>query len=340
MSAIKRSVVNAWYQGAYWLVLLRPLSFLFRKLVEKRRRQYVSGRKMATRLPVPVVVVGNISVGGTGKTPLVIFLVESLKERGYKPGVISRGYGGESSGYPLLVNASSDVAVVGDEAHLIVQRTDVPMAIDPNRVNAAQHLLKHFDCDVIISDDGLQHYPLARDIEIVVIDAQRGFGNGRCLPSGPLREPLQRLGIVDFIVVNGNEPLQLERPYCRMQVANKGLYEVSTFHHCHGLKLSGTVHGVAGIGNPQRFFTRLRDLGLEVIEHEFDDHHTFKPDDFDFDDGVSPIVMTEKDAVKCRAFSKDHWLFLKISVEPSDNFFTDFFMRLQQLKQNYDKSKL
>lgn len=328
--SFKQFLVNSWYSGAAWLTLLQPISWLFKALVTRRYIQFVQGERSIVRHPVPVIVVGNITVGGTGKTPLVIYLVEQLRQAGFHPGVISRGYGGDATEYPLLVNRSSDVKQVGDEPHLIVQRTGIPMVIDPNRPAAIEHLLKHYECDLIISDDGLQHYQMARDIEIVVIDGKRGFGNGRCLPAGPLREPLTRLSLVDFVVVNGDVEVRLDQVHHDMTIMPKGFHEVSTFHPYLGPALKQQVHGVAGIGNPNRFFDQLRRMGYDVIEHTFADHHAYTLGDFEFDDGVTPILMTEKDAVKCHAIGKDNWYFLKIDVELGDQFLPALIDQIHQ----------
>ena len=294
-----------WYnKGGITLVLL-PFSWLFCAVAIVRRFMYRIRMFKVHQLPVPVIIVGNISVGGTGKTPLVTWLVELLRVQGYTPGIVSRGYGGKASYWPQQVRADSDPRMAGDEAVLLARRTGCPMAVGPNRVDAANALLSYTDCDVIVSDDGLQHYALGRDIEIVVIDGVRRFGNQHCLPAGPLREPLRRLETVDLVVTNGVAgareyhmelvPTRLEN----LASSDKNL----SLDHFDGK----TVHAIAGIGHPERFFRQLETHGLTVIEHPFPDHHPFEAEDIIFSDTL-PVLMTEKDAVKCKAFANEqHW---------------------------------
>jgi len=317
---IKNWIVKAWYQGHPLTYIFLPLSALFFAIIKKRRSDYSKGKKSSWQAPVPVVVVGNITVGGTGKTPVVIHLVEELKNRGFRPGVISRGFGGDSESYPIAVNRGSDPLVVGDEPHLIAMRTQVPMVVDPDRVRAAQYLLMNTDCDLIICDDGLQHYALQRDVEIVVVDGSRGLGNGFLLPSGPLREPKSRLRQAEFVVVNGEESLDLSVPFTRMSYQTIGFFDVLGFNEAPLASMTSvtevkhSVHGVAGIGNPSRFFDTLKLLGFNVEPHVFEDHHKYNESDFEFDDGRKLLLMTEKDAVKCRGFAKENWYYLKIST--------------------------
>ena len=201
--SLEQRITQAWQQDSPWLKLLLPLSWLFVAIASARRR-YLQSRHQGQAFKAPVIIVGNISVGGSGKTPLILALVSALKQRGFKPGVVSRGYGGKAVSYPLGVNAQTAVAESGDEPLLIAQLAECPVVVDADRNAAVAYLLSHNDCDLVLSDDGLQHYRLHRDIEIVVIDGQRGFGNGRCLPAGPLRESQERLGQADFVVVNRN----------------------------------------------------------------------------------------------------------------------------------------
>jgi tetraacyldisaccharide 4'-kinase len=262
-------------------------------------------------LPVPVIVVGNVTIGGAGKTPLVIALVAALRELGWKPGVASRGYGGLARG-PRLLGPEPDPAQVGDEPALIAIRTGAPVAIGADRPAAARLLLDE-GVDLVVADDGLQHYPLARDVEICVLDGVRRLGNGRLLPAGPLRESAPRLGEVDFIVCNGGEPQAGEIPMRLAAGAAVSLVDASirkplaTFSQTR-------VHAVAGIGHPQRFFDTLREYGIDVIEHPFPDHHRYVPDDLVFADDL-PILMTEKDAVKCRAFGNGNWWAVPVAAE-------------------------
>lgn len=285
--------------------LLLPLSWLFCGLAWLRRRLYGWGLLSSQRLPLPVIVVGNISVGGTGKTPLVIWLIEHLQGQGLRPGIVARGYGGKAERWPQQVNADSRPSVVGDEPAMIVRRTGAPMWVGPDRVAAAHALLEQADCDVIISDDGLQHYALQRDIEIVVVDGQRRFGNGWCLPAGPLRERPSRLKSVDLVVVNGEAgPGEFAMRILPGRVVN--LRDPQRMLHLE--ELTGqTVLAVAGIGNPQRFFDMLHANGLEVEARAFPDHHRFQAADIPVQTERA-VLMTEKDAVKCMAFAQaGHW---------------------------------
>lgn len=292
---------KAWYDGSRWPLLLYPLEKLFIAVSRYRRQKHELKQWSA---PVPVIVVGNINVGGTGKSPVVIALIKLLREQGYQPGVVSRGYTANPPEFPYSVLPSSSVQEVGDEPLMIVQRTQVPMVIDPNRVNACQQLLKSHACDIIISDDGLQHYAMGRDIEIVVVDGKRGLGNGHCLPVGPLREQPRRLESVDMIVVNGAGGFYHE-PSIQMHVLATTLVGLNNEKRYEFSDLKSTrVHAVAGIGNPNRFYDTLEELGFLPIKHSYPDHHLFKEADITFDDGL-PVVMTEKDAVKCRGLKVD-----------------------------------
>lgn len=300
-----------WYHDAITGTWLSPLSFLFSDVVRLRAFLYRIGALKSQHLPVPVIIVGNITVGGTGKTPLLIWLAERLKQEGFKPGVISRGYGGKAPHWPQPVTADSDAGLVGDEALLIAQRTGCPMAVAPRRAEAARWLLDNADCDVILSDDGLQHYALQRDIEIAVIDGQRRFGNGFCLPAGPLREPISRLQSVDFVVVNGGEAADNEfaMTLTGSIAVNLRGGEQKPLADFVGLD----CHAVAGIGNPERFFKHLAAAGLNCKPYPFPDHHGFQASDLDFADG-KPVLMTEKDAVKCAAFAGEQYWFVPVSA--------------------------
>jgi tetraacyldisaccharide 4'-kinase len=295
---------RVWYDRAsppWWLL---PLSLIFGAAAGSRRYLYSLRLRKAARMPVPVVVIGNLSVGGTGKTPLVCWLVARLIELGYKPGVVTRGFGGTGAG-ARFVDAAADPDVVGDEPLLLARRTGAPVAIGRDRP-AASRLLVNAGCDVVVSDDGLQHYALARDCEIAVIDGDRRFGNGRLLPAGPLREPKSRLDRVDAVVVNGG-PAQLEGAFCMRLEAHDALGvlggEVKALKEFAGL----VVHAVAGIGNPERFFNMLRAHGIEVTGHPLPDHARLQAADITFPDH-RPVLMTEKDAVKCaRIAGPLHW---------------------------------
>jgi len=294
-----------WYNKSFITLVLLPVSWLFCFVAILRRALYRLGVFKVHQLSVPVIIVGNISVGGTGKTPLVTWLVDILRSNGYTPGIVSRGYGGQATHWPQQVRVDSDPRMVGDEAVLLSQRCACPMAVGPKRVEAAEALLAHTDCDIIVADDGLQHYALGRDLEIAVVDGVRRFGNQHCLPAGPLREPLSRLASVDAVVTNGVPGV---REY-RMDLIPGTLRNLKAPGRRATLDdfAGKTVHAIAGIGNPPRFFRQLETQGITVIEHAFADHHPFTQDDIIFDDGL-PVLMTEKDAVKCQEFSgEQHW---------------------------------
>ncbi len=321
-----KNVSRLWYDSVAWLLPLWPLEMLFRFAAKRRRVKICGDGAHAWQAPVPVVVVGNISVGGVGKTPLVVRLVEMLQLAGYHPGVVSRGYGGNAPTYPMAVSAQSDPAHCGDEPLMIASRCGCPLVVDPDRVQACKALLKNNDqVNVIISDDGLQHYRLQRDLEIAVVDGERGLGNGHCLPVGPLREPESRLNEVDFCIVNGGD---WQRPRSlRMQ------FRCGPLSLLNGEKielLPQTVNGVAGIGNPSRFFRTLEKLGFTVIEHPFPDHHSFVAADLNFDNPYATI-MTEKDAVKCRALGADNRYYLPIKAELPAAFEEQLLARLAAL---------
>ena len=299
-----------WYRLSPVSVLLFPVSLVFRLLVALRRLLFRAGALPSVRLHVPVIVVGNLTVGGTGKTPLILALAEALRRKGLHPGILSRGYGGTDAG-PRAVSAGEDATQVGDEPLVLAERSGCPVWIGADRAAAARALLAaHARCDVILCDDGLQHYRLQRDFEIAVED-ERGFGNGLLLPAGPLREPPGRR--VDATVVNGAEP----RPGAfRMRLTPAGLYRVDA--HAAPLmqsELSGKkLHAVAGIGNPERFFAGLSRMGLAFSAHPFPDHHAFRAADLEFAD-CDFVLMTEKDAVKCRDFGRRDLIAVRVAAE-------------------------
>jgi tetraacyldisaccharide 4'-kinase len=329
-----------WYRPSAPPVMLRPLSLLFGLGVRARRAAYAGGLLRSQRLAQPVVVVGNLSVGGSGKTPLVIWLTAKLRAAGFAPGVVLRGYRGSAarSATPLRVQADSDPAVVGDEALLLRERTGGPVAVCSDRVSAAR-LLAAEGANLIVSDDGLQHFSLARDFEIAVVDGERGLGNGYLLPAGPLREPPRRLESVDAVVVNGEGPYwaSLNKPLT-MRLAGDRLMALDGRAASIALSsLAGhRVHALAGIGYPQRFFAQLRAAGIEPIEHPFPDHHRFRRDEMLFDDGL-PVLMTEKDAVKCRGLGgPDHW-YLPVTASFAE---TDAATLLGRLRRALEQQKI
>ena len=326
---------RAWYQHSLWLYLLMPLACLFRCVVVLRRVLYRLGFLASWRPPVPVVVVGNINVGGTGKTPVVIALVQALQRAGCKPGIVSRGYGGNAVQYPHAVTANDTAVVCGDEPLLIARRTGLPLVVDRNRVTAVQHLLAEYDCDVIVTDDGLQHYALQRDLEIVVVDGARGFANQQLLPVGPLREPLSRLNQIDFLVTNGQSlDVDLPCPQLLMRMKAESFHCLQSGQEVAASQWSDSkrVHAVAGIGNPQRFYQSLRELGLSPIEHSFADHHLFCAENLNFGDDL-PVIMTEKDAVKVMAidYPSQCW-YLSVSAEFNDDGVQPIVERVLQLQ--------
>lgn len=300
-----------------------PLSGLYGAVVAIRRALYRAGVLRAVRLSRPVIVVGNITVGGTGKTPLTLALVEALRARGYRPGVVSRGYGGTRR-EPMLLDEAPNPSEVGDEPCLL-RLSGVPVAIGRDRPAAAQLLVDH-GCDVLIADDGLQHYRLARDVEICVIDGERRFGNALLLPAGPMREPPRRLEAVDFRVCNGGDPQAGE---VMMMLRGGSVRALVDGHEEAIARFSGTrVHAVAAIGHPHRFFASLEAQGIEVIAHSFDDHHAFVPADLAFGDDL-PVLMTEKDAVKCRAFVKAEWWSVPVKAELPAAFYDELSARIR-----------
>lgn len=310
-----------WHSVTPLGLILYPFSLLFQFAVTLRRVLYRARLMPVVKLAVPVVIVGNITVGGTGKTPLALWLADFLRQRGMHPGIVSRGYGGRSA-TPQSITAVSDPTACGDEPVLLAQRSGAPVWVGANRAAAAQALLRaHPECDIIVSDDGLQHYALARDVEIAVIDGARGFGNGRMLPAGPLREPETRLACVDAIIVNVSRSagvgIKARAPAAfAMALQSRGFHNLLNPDHKAAPEqfLNRRVHAVAGIGNPQRFFELLQRLGLTFTAHPFPDHHPFSAGDLAFAD-ADIVVMTEKDAVKCRSFANEkHWV-LRVDAE-------------------------
>lgn len=298
----------------YWLLL--PFSFLYGAVSGLRRLLFRCGLKKSRRMPVPVVVVGNLTAGGNGKTPVVIWLTEQLLARGYRPGVVSRGYGGKSDHYPLLITKDTTTAQAGDEPVLIARRTGVPVAVAPDRAAAVEAILQHAPVDVIITDDGLQHYALQRDMEIVVIDGERRFGNGWWLPAGPMRERASRLQSVDAVIVNGGVarpgeiPMRL-RPGMAVNLLTGERRDVSTFTN---------VVAMAGIGHPPRFFATLESCGVQPVKTvALADHQALSQDDVAaLVTADQTLLMTEKDAVKCRDFAAANWWYLPVDAIMAD----------------------
>jgi tetraacyldisaccharide 4'-kinase len=328
-------LLAAWYEGAVWffplMILLWPLSLLFQLLVRIRRKRLQCAQ---VTLNLPVVVIGNIVLGGTGKTPLIIWLAGKLRARGIRVGIISRGYGGSYSGLPRLINVSDDPSIVGDEPLLLAHRTGCPVVIAKERLLAARFLCEQASVDMILSDDGLQHYRLPRQVEIVVLDGARGIGNGLCLPAGPLREAPARLQDVDFVVINGETESVFRRDQLTMCLQPQFWRDLSD-----GVELpldffpaKTRVHAVAGIGNPARLFAGLRQMGLDVIEHAFPDHHVYANSDLQFGDAL-PIVMTEKDAMKCKNFSLQKTYVLIVDAVSDDSLIDGIVSKLHPVNK-------
>lgn len=323
MSTLERH----WYSLTPVSVLLLPLSLIFCVVVKLRTTLYRLGILHSARLPISVIVVGNITVGGTGKTPLVIWLANFLREAGYRPGIVTRGYRGNSSTWPIAVTEHTPTELVGDEAVLLARHCGCPVIAGPDRVAAAKLHMKQ-GCNVIVSDDGLQHYQLCRDLEIAVIDSMRRFGNRLCLPAGPLREPVSRLRSVSVRVANGAP----EAGELGMTLVPKDFYSLKKPARRTSAEYfrNGPVHAVAGIGNPERFFSSLRDLGLKVIPHPFPDHHVFQPWELEFDDDRQ-IIITEKDAVKCEQFDNARCWVLAVEARPDAVLGEQVLKRLKEI---------
>jgi tetraacyldisaccharide 4'-kinase len=328
--ALTDRLLDAWYEGHPALALLRPLECLYRRVVNAKRARFVAGQGDIYKAPVPVVVVGNITVGGTGKTPLILWMIDHCRRRGLRVGVVSRGYGAKPPGLPWRVLAQHNAEQAGDEPLLIVKRTGVPLMIDPDRGQAVRALLAQEPLDLILSDDGLQHYRLARDLELVLIDASRGLGNRRCLPAGPLREPVERLQSVDALLYNG-AAADREDGYA-FELKPSALVNLLTGERqpVDHFPPGQPLHAVAGIGNPQRFFNTLEGLHWRPVPHAFADHAVFSAQALSFAPAL-PVVMTEKDAVKCASFAAPDWWYLAVEAVPSPAFVSWFDSQLTRL---------
>ena len=332
-------LVNHWYkkQRTRLSILLYPFSMLFTMIARMRKSKKI---KTTYKSGLPVIVVGNITVGGTGKTPVVEALCDNFIQRGMSPAVISRGFGGKAKHYPFVITKETKVSESGDEPYMLWQLLNthhtVPVAISPKRIEAVKYIEENLlQVDVIISDDGLQHYQLSRDFEIAVFDGKRLYGNGLCLPAGPLREPLSRLASVDAVLINGDskvEKLHTKQYHFSLQALSfinlKTQQQVAIKEF---VKKFNDCHAVAGIGNPQRFFDALKDLGLNIKAHPFADHHLFCESDLLFDFNL-PIIMTHKDAVKCQQFAKSDWWYLKINPVVDKHFYKQLMRKLNDLK--------
>jgi len=317
MQKVAEWLQQLWYGNSRLAWLLWPLTLLYRllTLIDYRRHP------PSWRCPVPVIVVGNLTVGGTGKTPVCLALARHYSRAGRRVVLLSRGYGGRPADSPRLATAGADPAEVGDEALLLAEASGCPVVVDRQRARAARHAVEQLGADLLISDDGLQHRPLWRDVELVVIDGRRGFGNGLLLPAGPLREPVARLGSVDALLIHGD--LQVALPATQVPRFSLALHPVSLVHVRNGQRRplvdalaqqgSAPCHAVAAIGDPERFFATLRRLGFAIIPHAFADHHAYGPDELAFAAGQC-LLMTAKDAVKCRQFAGDDWWYLEVDM--------------------------
>ncbi|NOH71002.1 tetraacyldisaccharide 4'-kinase [Vibrio pectenicida] len=315
--------------------LLWPLSHLFGILSRRRRKAFLSGKRPSYRPPVPVIVVGNITVGGNGKTPVVIWLIEQLQAQGYKPGVVSRGYGAKAHNYPLIVEEQTSAKHCGDEPKLIFKRTGAPVVVSPKRSDAVKALLP-LGVDIVIADDGLQHYVLERDIELVVVDGQRRFGNEHLMPLGPLRESTSRLSEVNFIVTNGGESQSGEMamnltPSLAVNLKNNLKAPVSQLE---------SLVAIAGIGHPPRFFDTLESLGAQpVLTKGFSDHQDFEPSELlALAAQGQHIIMTEKDAVKCGHYAEENWWYLPVTATFSHQDETRILSKIKEVKEQYGSS--
>ena len=320
-------VVDSWYNKSFWLYLLYPFSILFSYLTSRRRRKFLKNKTESFSTKIPIIVVGNLTIGGTGKTPLVKYIATELIKRGYKPGIVIRCYGGKFK-ETLKDDSNTSVKQTGDEAQ-ILSKLNIPFYIDKNRVRAVERIIENHDCDVIISDDGLQHYKMKRDIEIAVIDGKRRFGNKLTFPAGPLRESIKRLSTVDFVVNNSgpteeNEFLMSISPSEFVHLKSGKSYGVEDW------PMHNQVHAVAGLGNPGRFFDLLDKLGFDIVRHPYPDHHNFDSSDLFYLDHL-PIIMTEKDASKCKDFDNNKIWYLKIDADVNNKFIDQLQSKLEEI---------
>jgi len=319
---------SIWYGKSAWRYALSPLSLLYCLVFRVQKWTATKVRESAASAAVPVIVVGNITLGGTGKTPLTIALIQVLKTMGYRPGVISRGYGGKPPYLPYPVNASDDPGNCGDEPLLISKESGTPVVVDPDRCRALNYLLQQYDCNIVVSDDGLQHHRLPRDLEIIVIDGKRRLGNGWCLPAGPLREAPSRLASVDYVISNGvkipeTDNVMTLKPLVFQAVDGEKTLALNAFN-------GQAVNAIAGIGNPRRFFDTLRTLGIKAKTREFADHHHYQASDFNFDDQL-PLLMTSKDAIKCTGLGLANAWYLRIEAELEESLLQEFKNNIKRL---------
>ncbi|PXX90836.1 tetraacyldisaccharide 4'-kinase [Marinobacter vulgaris] len=331
-------VDRLWYGGKRPLWPLYPLAWLYRAIAESRRRRAWQARD--EKIPVPVVVVGNITAGGTGKSPLTGALTALLQEHGWQPVILSRGYGGKAYHYPLQVNGETDPEVAGDEPVMLAAESGCPVVVDPDRKRGALWALEQKLGDILVCDDGLQHYRLPRDIELAVFDAARGLGNGALIPVGPLREPQERLNSVDYVITNGGRLDEIEHQHqFTMTLAATELRNLVSGDTLSPDRLQGQpVRAVAGIGNPSRFFDTLTSLGAQVRSRALPDHHRFTPEDLQAEAGEW-LVMTAKDAVKCRGFAPDNAWALVVKARLPEPFREAFIASVNHCYQTLDSNE-
>ncbi|OGV30431.1 MAG: tetraacyldisaccharide 4'-kinase [Legionellales bacterium RIFCSPHIGHO2_12_FULL_35_11] len=315
-------IEQLWYarpQG-YWLLLhwlLRPIAIVY--YAAHWIRKIILNNVFKHEVTIPIIVVGNITVGGVGKTPLVIDLAAKLCGQGLRVGIISRGYKATIKTFPFEVNVDCDAAEVGDESLILAKNTNCPIVIDPKRNRAVEYLIKKYQPQIVISDDGLQHYSMGRAIEIVIIDGNRKFGNGWCLPAGPLRELPGRLWHSDFVIINGKQEDACNiQAYAMHFKTQNVLINILSGETYSTQTLQEPIAAVAAIGNPHQFFEHLKKFSLIVHEYAFPDHHIFKSSELQFNEPT--VIMTEKDAVKCRSFARTNWFYLPITAQVDDKF--------------------
>ena len=332
-------LLSAWDKNSRWLVALWPFSFLFGVIVSIRKSIFSVNIRPAC-FTTPVVVVGNLTMGGTGKTPFVINLANYLVEQGFSPGIVSRGYGGSSVSYPLLVGIDENPTNSGDEPLLIARRTNCPVVVDPDRASAVKHLISSSDIDIVISDDGLQHYQMYRDLEICMVDGDRLFGNSFCFPAGPLREPIDRIETVDFVVMNGSasNAVNSSTPMAQMLMRPKSLVnlltgEIKPFSGAP-FNIGNNLQAVCAIGNPERFYKMLEELPYSLTQYSFPDHYQFKSEDFNTEliSEHHPVVMTEKDAIKCTDFATNNFWYVDTETDISDEFYPRLLKNIKECK--------
>lgn len=322
-------IARHWYRPSCSMVslLLLPFSIVYAVIIKLRQYLYAIGVFKIVSFDAPVIVVGNITVGGTGKTPLVIWLANYLQRLGYRPGIVSRGYGGKPHKLPKWVTNECDPLEVGDEACLLTRNTHCPVVVCTDRVKAVAMLLQDDSCDIVLADDGLQHHRLGAAIKIAVVDNERRFGNGLLLPAGPLREPISRLHEVDFVISHGSDLATAHS----MKLIPVEWIQLATDRVCQLNEFSpAKAHAVAGIGHPDKFFNTLSKMGYKVIAHRFPDHYHFKATDLQFADDY-PIIMTEKDAVKCKSFANERIWYLRVVAELHNHLIEQLTMRLNEI---------